>query len=165
MVVEEIELEQLHALVFKIQQCAIDAAGVGAEDIKPAHDAGKSALFIARGPVLRPIEPRCFAPRHGCFTATAARGVFRYFAEKSRRSVDRNVTKSAQRIGDTTPESRLSNFRINSEENYDNQQAEYDVLVHDRIVSMRESTAISQFNSGFGLFTVQANCSAAAISV
>ena len=111
MVVEEIEFEQLHALVFKIQQRAVDAAAVGAEDIEAADDTGKLALFAARGPVQRPIDPRCFSPRDGGFAAAAARGVFGYFAEKSRRSVGRNVTKSAKRVGDATSESRIANVR------------------------------------------------------
>jgi hypothetical protein len=123
-VVEEIVFEQLDALVFEIQQSAIDAAVIGAEEFKLVGLTLDAGWHTAAGPVLRPVDPRSLAPRHRRFAAATTGRVFRHFAEKSSGSIRGNVAKSAKRICDTTTQSRGSNLRVNSEQNCKYEQAE-----------------------------------------
>ena len=77
LVVEQIELDQLHALVFEIDQRAVDAARVAVEQMaqqrQPRPSACRSATRVARAPVVRPVDPGHAAPRDRALAAAAAR--------------------------------------------------------------------------------------------
>ena len=72
--VEQVELDQLDALVLEIEERAVDAPAVRAEVGGPRS--GRAAARVPRRPVALPVEPGHAAPRHRPIAAAAARGVF-----------------------------------------------------------------------------------------
>ena len=57
LVVEQIELDELHALVFEVDQRTVDAALVAIENVR-AHIAPLGFGFeVTRRPIIRPVDP------------------------------------------------------------------------------------------------------------
>ena len=69
-VIEEIELDQLDALVFEVEQRAGHAAQYGK---LAGEEAGREGRHVAGTPVLRPVDPGGHAELFG-FVAAAAEG-------------------------------------------------------------------------------------------
>src|SRR5262245_43465244 len=69
-VVEEIELQQLDALIFEVEKRAVDAASIRAEEAQMTGDSGNETFRSTGCPVFLPVDPRSFSP---CNRVIAAR--------------------------------------------------------------------------------------------
>ena len=83
LVVEQVEPDQLHALIFEIDQRAIDAALVAVQNVRADFAPIGLGTEIAGGPITRPVHPGCAPLRDRLVAAPAQRMVLADLAEKA----------------------------------------------------------------------------------
>ncbi len=81
--VEEVEAEQLDALVLEIDERAVDAAPVRPEEAGSPARRGQAAPAVARRPVVRPVHPWAAPELHRPGAAAASGALLPDLAEES----------------------------------------------------------------------------------
>ena len=98
-VVEQVELDELDALVLEIDERAVDAAQI-------LRRPERLGLLVARSPVVRPIDPRNVAKCDGLLAAAALCGVVLDLAEETRVARCRDGSRAGRDLGTTADEVR-----------------------------------------------------------
>ena len=96
LVVEQVEPDQLHALVFEIDQRAVDPALVPVQDVTAGFEPIGAGAGIARRPIVRPVDPGCFQLCDGLFAAPAKRMALADLAEEAFGSIRRELTQPVE---------------------------------------------------------------------
>ena len=94
--VEQVELDELDALILQIEQGTVDASAVGAQVARQRSRA--QAARVTGRPVVLPVDPGEISRVHGPLAAPAARGVLADLAEESLAAIVRDGPQPA--LGD-----------------------------------------------------------------